>query len=137
MGNLKLKELKYNGKSIKDDFHQMVLFDKDYRLIRYGSINNYAESYIMSKKEVSGNLYVVIDKVCSDDDLDTICNDKISYEPEVKQSEPTIHFDKKSPRIRIIIQRSLYANGRGKENLKTLLYGMVVYESRKQSCHPR
>lgn len=37
----------------------------------------------------------VIDKVCDDDDLDTVCNDKIFYEPEVKQSEPTIQFDKK------------------------------------------
>lgn len=95
MENLKLKELKYNGKSIKDDLHPIVLFDRDYRLIKFDAIVKYAENYVIEQKEVSGNLYVVIDKVCDDDDLDTVCNDKISYEPEVKDTEPTIHFDKK------------------------------------------
>ena len=100
MGNLKLKELKFRNKSIRDELHQIVLFDKDYRLIRYGSINKYAESCVIEQKEVAANLYVVIDKVCSNDDLDTVCGIKYSYEPEVeseniKQVEPSIHLDKK------------------------------------------
>ena len=100
MGNLKLKELKYRNQSIRDELHPIVLFDRDHRLIKYGSINNYAENYVIEQKEVAANLYVVIDKVCSDDDLDTVCGIKYSYESEVeseniKHTEPTIHLDKK------------------------------------------
>lgn len=108
MENLKLKELKYNGETIKDDLHPIVLFDRDYRLIKYGSINNYAESYVIEQKEVNANLYVVIDKVCDCvDDLETHCpytfgnqeNKNFSKEPEldglIHREQPTIHFDKK------------------------------------------
>ena len=80
----KLKELKYNDKSIKDDFHQMVLFDKDYRLIKYDVIIKYAEDYVIGQKEInvySKNnslvgkaLHVAIDKACDDAaDLETHC----------------------------------------------------------------
>lgn len=125
MENMKLKELRYNGKSINDDWHGMVLFDKDYRLIKYDAIVKYAEDYVIEEKEVSiygkndsfvgKTLHVAINKVCDDvTDLDTHCpitfgedeyipdtvaeepeTKDISKEPEVKQTEPTIHFDKK------------------------------------------
>ena len=102
MEKMKLKELIYNGKSIKDELHRIVLFDKDHRLIKYVAIKKYAENYVIEQKEVSGSLYVVIDKVhdCADD-LDIHCpytfeEDKNILDPEnIKHAEPTIHFDKK------------------------------------------
>lgn len=120
MGNSKLKEIQYNGKSIKDDLHQIVLFDKTHQLINYCSIGKYAESYVIEQKEVSvyndkSNstkvLHVAIDKVCDDVDRldidspikfgeDAYIPDAIIEESETEdspkeQEEPTIHFDKK------------------------------------------
>lgn len=137
MEKLKLKELRYNAKTIEDDFHRMILFDKNHRLIAYFAIKDYAEDYVIGEKEVNvydkNNslidkvLHVVIDKVCNNaSDLDTQCPIKYGedeyfpnaikeppLEPEnikhdeskihkvtidefiPKQTEPTIHFDKK------------------------------------------
>ena len=81
---IKLKEIKYEGKTIKDDFHRIILFDKNYKLIKYDAIVKYAENYVSDEKEIivhhaDGSLddkvlHIAIDKVCDDAaDLETQC----------------------------------------------------------------